>query len=137
VLIGSSASGSSLRSKHDDHRQVLDDQPADRDAAIHRLEHAHVGQLRGDLDVGDEARRSRPDDDGGHEIAHQRRQAQPYRDEAEHEREAEGGGDLRDQRNGMVHRALRREASLTTSKRGTPGLRPFTPSRSAARGSRW
>ena len=43
--------------------------------AEHHQHHADLGELAGELDVGDEARRGRADDDAGDEIADERRQA--------------------------------------------------------------
>ena len=49
------------------------------------------------LDIGDEARREGADDHARQQVADQRRQPQPRREEAEHQRQAEAGGDGVDQ----------------------------------------
>ena len=78
------------------HREVQAD-------AEHQQHHADLGQFAGDLHVGDEAGRARPDHDAGQQVAHQRRQLQPRRDEAEQQRQAERRGDGGDEWDRVVH----------------------------------
>ncbi len=61
--------------------------------AEHQQHHADLGELPRQMDVGDEPRCRRAENDPGDEVADQRRQLQPDRDEAEDQRQAERGGD--------------------------------------------
>ena len=62
--------------------------------AEHQQDHADLGQLDGDILVGDEARRERPDDDACHQISDQRRQLEAVgkhaKGEGEHEADRDG-----------------------------------------------
>ena len=64
--------------------------------AEHQQDHADLGELGGEVGVGDEARRERPDGDAGEQVADERRQAHARGEEAEAERQDEAD---RDQRN--------------------------------------
>jgi hypothetical protein len=64
--------------------------------AEHQQHDADFGKLRGDPHVGDEAGGRRPDQDAGDQVADQRRQLQALGDQAEHQRNAEAGGQGRD-----------------------------------------
>ena len=70
------------------HRQQVVEREVQADAE-HQQHHADLGQLRGEADVGHEARRGRPDQHAGQQVADQRRQPQPRRDETEHQRQPE------------------------------------------------
>ena len=50
--------------------------------AEHQQDDADLGELLGQLAVGDEAGRVRPDDDAGEQVADDRREAEPLRDVA-------------------------------------------------------
>ena len=77
--------------------QALDDRPGHGDPADgeqflevevqpdaeHQQDDADLGQLLGQVPVGDEAGRVRPDDDPGQQVADDRRQPEPVRDVAE------------------------------------------------------
>jgi hypothetical protein len=63
----------------------------------HQQDDADLGELSRELEVGDEARRGRPDHDAGQQIADERRQPEPGRDEPENEGQAERRGQRRDQ----------------------------------------
>ncbi len=87
------------RARNDD--APLAEQVADRDVhtnAEHQQDDADFGELRRQAHIGDVAWRERSDDDAGGEIAEQRRQPDPRRDEPEDERPAEAEGDRLDQR---------------------------------------
>lgn len=53
--------------------------------AKHQLHRADLGELTGqiDIDIGDEARCCRPDQDAGEQVAHQQRHLDARRDVAE------------------------------------------------------
>ena len=71
-------------------------QVADREVqadAEHQQDHADLGELAGEVGVGDEARRERADRDAGQQVADQRRQAQASREKPEAEREDEADRD--------------------------------------------
>ena len=74
--------------------------------AEHQQNDADLGELIGDILVGDEARRERPDDDARHQIADQRRQLEAVRDDAEaegeHEADREGGNEGRHMQHEMA-----------------------------------
>jgi hypothetical protein len=69
----------------------------------HEQDDAEFGKLRGESLVGDVARRERPDHDPGHEIADERREAQPLRNRAAQEGETDAGHDGGDQRGIVRH----------------------------------
>ena len=71
--------------------------------AEHQQHHPDLGELRGEVRVGDEAWREGPDQDPGHEVADQRRQVQPGRHEPEHQRESQARGDGGDEREVVFH----------------------------------
>ena len=71
--------------------------------AEHQQDDADLGELRGELAVGDEAGRERADGDARQQVADERRQLQPDGDEAADEREREADGDRRDQRGLVGH----------------------------------
>ena len=71
------------------HREQVVEREVQADAE-HQQHHADLGELPREVDIGDEARRGRPDEDAGEQIADQRRQLQARRDEAEDQRQAEG-----------------------------------------------
>ena len=83
------------------HRQQVLGREVQADAE-HQENDADLGELIGDILVGDEARRERPDEDAGDEIADERRQLEAVRDDAEaegeHEAERDGGNERRDVR---------------------------------------
>ena len=81
--------------------------------AEHQQDDADLGELLGQRRVGDEAGRVRPDQRAGQQIADDRRQAEPLRDVAEHQRRREAAGQRQDQVVG-VHR----EASRARERRG-------------------
>lgn len=66
-------------------------------------DHADFGELRREAGVRDEARREGPDGDAGEEVADERRETQARREEAEHEREPEPGGEDGDERGVVGH----------------------------------
>ena len=74
--------------------------------AEHQENDANLGKLIGDILVGDEARRERPDDDARHQIADQRRQLEAVRNDAEaegeHEADREGGNEGRHMQHEMA-----------------------------------
>ena len=65
--------------------------------AEHEEDHADLGQLGGELGIGDDAGGCRPGDDAGDQVADKRRDAQAFGGRAEHERQAEAGNQCRDQ----------------------------------------
>ena len=71
--------------------------------AEHQEDDADLGELVGDLDVGDEARAVRADDDAGDEVADQRGEAEAVGDGAEDEGEHEADDDRRDQWRPVLH----------------------------------
>ena len=71
--------------------------------AEHQQDDADLGQLLGQGDVGDETGGVRADRHAGEEIAHDRRQPQPYSEQAEQEREAEARGNGGDELGLMGH----------------------------------
>lgn len=72
--------------------------------AEHQQHHPDLGQLAGQLHVGDEARRARPDHHAGQQVAHQGRHAQARRGQAQHEGQPETGGQEGDQGDVVGHR---------------------------------
>ena len=60
--------------------------------AEHQQDNADVGQLRGEIAIGDVSRRERPHQDAGEQIADQRRQMQPVRQVTEPGREHKADG---------------------------------------------
>ena len=80
--------------------------------AEHEQHHTDLGELRGEMRVGDPARRVRTHRDAGEEVTDERRQAQPYRRKPEHKGEREANGERGDQGVFVQHGAgMRREAS--------------------------
>ena len=71
------------------HGQQVADREVDADPE-HQQDHAELGQLGGDGLVGDEARRERADEHARGDVADDRRQVQPPRDERADERGASG-----------------------------------------------
>jgi hypothetical protein len=69
----------------------------------HQQHHADLGELPREREVGHEAGGGRTDQHARDEVADQRRQAQPHRDEAEQQRDAEGGRQRGDQRDVVAH----------------------------------
>ncbi len=65
--------------------------------AEHQQHHADIGQLQGQIGVGDKTGGERPDHDTGQKIANQRRQLQPMRQRAQHKSQAEADNDHADQ----------------------------------------
>ncbi len=84
------------------HRQKVAEREMQADAE-HQQDHADLGELIGDVLVGDKSRRERPDDDAGQQIAHQRRDFQPLRHRTEREGEDEAGHQRGDERCRMGH----------------------------------
>ena len=80
------------------HREVQAD-------AEHQQHHADLGQLRRQVQVGDEAGRVRPQQHARQQVAHQRRQAQARRGEAQHQRQPQRGSQRDDERHVGVHGA--------------------------------
>ena len=66
--------------------------------AEHQQDDADLGELVGHALVGDEARRERPDQHAGEQIADQRRDAEAMRQRAEHEGQHEADDDRGDER---------------------------------------
>ena len=99
--------------------QALDDRAGDRDAlhreqvlevelqadAEHQQDHADLGELLGDVAIGDEPGRVRPDHQPGQEVADDRRQLQALGEIAPDERSDEAAGECEDQIE-AVHAAL-------------------------------
>ena len=95
----------------------LDDSAGQRDAldgeqvveremqadAEHQQHHADFGELRGGVDIGNEARCRRADDDAGDEVADQGRQLDAFGNEAEDQRDAETGGQSGNQGDIVFH----------------------------------
>ena len=73
--------------------------------AEHQQDDADLGELVGDVLVGDEAGRERPDQDAGEQIADQRRQLEAVRQHAKGEGEHEADGERGDERRDVRHRA--------------------------------
>jgi hypothetical protein len=73
--------------------------------AEHQQHDADLGELAGDLEVGDIAGRGGADQHAGEQVADQRRQAEPDGDEAEDQRQPEARRDRRDERDAVRHRA--------------------------------
>jgi len=84
------------------HRQQVVDRKMQADAE-HQQHHADLGELAGQFHVGNKAGRVRTDQHAGNQIADQRRQFQPRGDEAEDQRQPEGGGDGGDQIDAVGH----------------------------------
>jgi hypothetical protein len=61
--------------------------------AEHQQDHADLRELRGEICVGNESGRERPDRDAGQQVADQRRQAHASREKPEPEREDEADRD--------------------------------------------
>ena len=70
--------------------------------AEHQQDDADLGELVGDVLVGDVARRERPDQNPGEQVADQRRELEAMHQhaegEGEHEADSEGGNERRDMR---------------------------------------
>jgi hypothetical protein len=90
--------------------------PADRQQVVqrevdphpeHQQDHADLGELLGQRDVGDEPWGIRSHRHARQEIAYDRRQAQPHREQAEQKREAETRGDGGDELGLVRHGAKR------------------------------
>ena len=73
--------------------------------AEHQQDDADLGQLLGQGGVGDEARRVRPDEHAGQQVAHDRREPEPLRDVSEDQRRREPAGDGGDEIE-AVHRQV-------------------------------
>ena len=71
--------------------------------AEHQQDHADLGELAGQVLVGDEAGRERSDRDAGEQIADQGRDPEAVGDRAEQPGEPERDDDGRDQRRVMRH----------------------------------
>ncbi len=71
--------------------------------AEHQQNDADLGQLIGDVLVGNVARRERADEDAGDQIAHERRELEPMRQHTEAEGEPETDGKGRNERRHMRH----------------------------------
>ncbi len=91
--------------------------------AEHQQDDADLGQLGGEIGIGDESRRERTDRDACEQIADERRQAHARGEKSEREREHEADGDQRDEF-GFVGHVPRTVAS-------TSGPRPTTAAKSA------
>ncbi len=78
------------------HREQVLDVEVQADAE-HQQDDADLGQLLGEARVGDEARRVRPDEQAGQQIADDRRQPEPVRDVAQDERRRQAAGERQDQ----------------------------------------
>ncbi len=73
--------------------------------AEHQEDDADLGELVGDVLVGDEARREGPDGDAGEQIADERRKLEAVGSDPEAEGEHEADGEGRDEGRHMQHRA--------------------------------
>jgi len=82
--------------------------------AQHQQHHADLGELPGEVDVGDEARRRRPDHDASQQVADERREFEARRAVAEHQGQPEAGGNRGDQADVVRHPA----GILVTAWRG-------------------
>ena len=71
--------------------------------AEHQEDDADLGELVGDVLVGDVARRERTDKDAGDQIADERRKLEAVRQHAEAEGEPKTDGKRRDERRHMRH----------------------------------
>ena len=78
------------------HREQVLEREMQADAE-HQQDDADLGELAGEILVGDKARRERPDDDAGEEIADQRRQLEPVRHGRQDPGECQSGDDGRDE----------------------------------------
>ena len=74
--------------------------------AEHEEDDAHLGELVGEILVGDVARREGADDDAGDEVPDKRRHAQALRERGEHPGEGEARDDRRYERCVVNHRSL-------------------------------
>ena len=63
----------------------------------HQENHADLGELLGQLGIGDEAGRVRTYDNARDEVANERRQPEPMREVPEHQRRGEPPGQCQDQ----------------------------------------
>ena len=92
------------RAGHGDaaHRQQVARREMQADAE-HQQDHADLGQLAGQCQVGDEARRVRPDQHAGEQVADQRRQPQLARDHPQQQCRGQGGNQRGDQRGVVRH----------------------------------
>lgn len=90
--------------------------PPHGEQVVHREMDAHpeheeddpdLGELLGECDIGHEARRERPHGDARHEVAHQRRKAEPDGQHPQREGEREAGRDGDDER-GLVRHGPKR-----------------------------
>ena len=98
---------------------------------------AELGHAAGQLGIGLEAREVRPDDDAGDQIADDRRQSEPMRDRAEHERGGEATGEREDEIN-VVHGGSPGQAGIDHDNRTVPRP-PGNPARASRHQScsRW
>jgi hypothetical protein len=101
--------------------------------AEHEQHHPDLGQLRREVGVRHEPRREGTDHHAGQQVAHQRRQLHAGGDEPKDEREAERGGDRRDQRDVVVHVPIYITAAAEVEK---PPAGGFTAAAGALRASR-
>ena len=89
--------------------------------AEHQQDDADLGELLGQRRVGDEAGRVRADQRAGEQVADDRRQAEPLREVAEHQRGGQAAGQREDQVV-AVHRAS--YGYLMSREVSPPGLEP-------------
>jgi len=81
----------------------------------HQQNDADLGQLARHSLVGDVARRERPDDDAGHQVADQRRQFQPVGHGAQDEGQAQADDQHGDER--CVHLSRQRSGVIRRRER--------------------
>ena len=79
----------------------------------HQQDHADLGQLDGDILVGDKAGRERADDNACHQISDQRRQLEAVREHAKGEGEHEADRDGRYEWRHMQHSSELLASTLT------------------------
>ena len=93
------------RARHGDgaHRQQILEREMQADAE-HQEDDADLGEFERQRLVGDEARRVRPDENAGDQIADERRHAEAVGESAEDEGQPEAGDDRGDKRRVMRHR---------------------------------
>ena len=80
--------------------------------AEHQQNDADLGELISERDVGDEAWRRRPDQHAREEIADERREPQLGGQQPHHEREAERGGEGRQQIDAVMHLSSRERQTI-------------------------
>ena len=87
--------------------------------AEHQQDDADLGELLGDLRVGDESRRVRTDQRAREQIADDRRQARALREVAENQRGREAAGERQDQIEVVHRRIVLRQIDLALERAGS------------------